>query len=332
MGGAENVERQHKAGRLTVRERIERLLDRDSFHETGALAGVAKYEGETLASIRPANFVMGTGRIDGRRVVVGGDDFTVRGGANDASIGGKQGYSEKMARELRLPIVRLVDGTGGGGSVKTYEIAGRTYVPGHPAWDVIAASMSEIPVIAAALGPVAGLGAARVACSHFSVMVRGVSQVFVAGPPLVERAFGTPVDKESVGGWKIQIEGGGVDNVVDAEDEAFAEIRRFLSYLPQNVWQMPVRATPDDDPLRRDDALVSLIPRNRRRGYDPRKMIGHIVDRGSFFEIAPKYGASLVVGLARLDGYPVGVLANDPAHVGGALTAAGSEKMTRFVD
>jgi acetyl-CoA carboxylase carboxyltransferase component len=332
MGGADNVERQHKAGRLTVRERIDRLLDQGSFHETGALAGAAQYEGDRLVTIRPANFVMGTGRVNGRRVVVGGDDFTVRGGANDASIGGKQGYSEKMARELRLPLVRLVDGTGGGGSVKTYEVTGRTYVPGNPAWDVVAAAMSEIPVVAAALGPVAGLGAARVACSHFSVMVRGISQVFVAGPPLVERAFGTPIDKESLGGWKIQVEGGGVDNVVDSEDEAFAEIRRFLSYLPQNVWQMPVRATPDDDPRRRDEPLLSLIPRNRRRGYDPRKLIGHIVDRASFFELAPKYGPSLVVGLARLDGYPVGVLANDPAHVGGALTAAGSEKMTRFVD
>jgi len=162
MGGPDNVERQHKAGRLTVRERIERLLDLGSFHETGALAGAATYDGDKLVSIRPANFVMGTGRIDGRRVVVGGDDFTVRGGANDASIGGKQGYGERMARELRLPIVRLVDGTGGGGSVKTYEITGRTYVPGNPAWDIISASMSEIPVLAAALGPVAGLGAARV--------------------------------------------------------------------------------------------------------------------------------------------------------------------------
>jgi acetyl-CoA carboxylase carboxyltransferase component len=332
MGGAENVERQHKAGRLTVRERIERLLDADSFHETGALAGVAQYDGEQLVGIRPANFVMGTGRIDGRRVVVGGDDFTVRGGANDASIGGKQGYSERMARELRLPIVRLVDGTGGGGSVKTYEITGRTYVPGNPAWDIIAAAMSEIPVIAAALGPVAGLGAARVACSHFSVMVRGVSQVFVAGPPVVERAFGTPIDKESLGGFEIQVAAGTVDNVVDAEDEAFEQIRRFLSYLPRNVWEMPPRSTPGDDPRRREEALLSIIPRNRRRGYDVRLLVGHVVDRGSFFEIAAKFGPSLVVGLARLDGYPIGVVANSPAHAGGALTAAGSEKLTRFVD
>src|SRR5439155_7777481 len=169
MGGAENVERQHKAGRLTVRERIERLLDASSFHETGALAGAPTYQDGTLTAIRPANFVMGTGRINGRRVVVGGDDFTVRGGANDASIGGKQGYAEKMACELRLPLVRLVDGTGGGGSVKTYEITERTYVPGNPSWDVIAASMSEIPVLAAALGPVAGLrAAASPSCSRSS--------------------------------------------------------------------------------------------------------------------------------------------------------------------
>jgi acetyl-CoA carboxylase carboxyltransferase component len=332
MGGAENVERQHKAGRLTVRERIERLLDPASFHETGALAGVPQYDGETLASIRPANFVMGSGRITGRRVVVGGDDYTVRGGANDASIGGKQGYSERMARELRLPLVRLVDGTGGGGSVKTYEITGRTYVPGNPTWDVVAASMSEIPVVAAALGPVAGLGAARVACSHFSVMVRGISQVFVAGPPVVERAFGTPIDKESLGGWKIQVEAGGVDNVVDSEDEAFDQVRRFLAYLPQNVWQQPLRATPEDDAGRRDEELLSIIPRNRRRPYDVRKLVNHVVDRASFFEIGAKYGPSLVAGLARLDGYPVGVIANDPLQAGGALTAAGSEKMMKIVD
>ena len=307
MGGAENVERQHKAGRLTVRERIERLLDASSFHETGALAGAPTYQDGTLTAIRPANFVMGTGRINGRRVVVGGDDFTVRGGANDASIGGKQGYAEKMARELRLPLVRLVDGTGGGGSVKTYEITGRTYVPGNPTWDVIATALSEIPVIAAALGP-------------------------VAGPPVVQRAFGTPIDKEALGGSQIQISAGGVDNVVDSEDEAFDQIRRFLAYLPRNVWEMPERVTPDDDPQRRDQDLLSIIPRNRRRPYNVRQVLTHVLDHDSFFEIAPKYGPSLVAGVARLDGYPVGVMANDPMHSGGALTAAGAEKMTKMVD
>jgi len=333
MGGAENVERQHRAGRLTVRERIDRLLDPGSFHETGALAGAATYENGTLVHVRPANFVMGTGRIDDRRVVVGGDDFTVRGGAADASIGGKQGYSERMARELRLPLVRLVDGTGGGGSVKTYEVTGRTYVPGNPAWDLVSAALSEIPVVAAALGPVAGLGAARVACSHFSVMVRGIAQVFIAGPPVVKRGLGEDVDKESLGGSHFHTrESGVVDNEVASEEEAFVLTRRFLSYLPPSVWALPPRAASEDDPRRREDALLRIIPRSRRHGYDVRQLLDHVLDRRSLFEIAPGYGPSLVIALARLDGYPVGVLANDPRHVGGALTAAGSEKLTRFVD
>ncbi len=333
MGGPERVARQHEAGRLTVRERIERLLDPGSFHETGALAGVATYEAGRLAGFRPANFVMGTGRIQGRRVVVGGDDFTVRGGASDGAVGGKQAYSERMARELRLPLIRLVEGTGGGGSVRTYEATGRTYVPGNPAWDLIAASLSEIPVVAAALGPVAGLGAARVAAAHFSVMVRGLSQVFIAGPPVVARAFGQDVDKEALGGAHIHArESGVVDNAVDTEEEAFEQIRRFLAYLPQNVWQLPPRATPTDDPRRRDEALIGIIPRNRRHAYDVRALLRHVVDRDSLFEIAPAYGPSLVTALARLDGYPVGVLASDPRHAGGALTAAGAEKMTRFID
>jgi acetyl-CoA carboxylase carboxyltransferase component len=333
MGGPENIERQRKAGRLTVRERIERLLDPGSFHETGALAGAATYADGKLLAIRPANFVMGTGRIDGRRVVVGGDDFTVRGGANDASIGGKQAYSERMARELRLPLVRLVEGTGGGGSVKTLETLGRTYVPGNPGWDLIAGALAEIPVVAAALGPVAGLGAARLAASHFSLMVRGLAQVFVAGPPVVKRGLGEDVDKETLGGSGIQArESGAVDNEVESEEEAFAEVRRFLGYLPPNVWAGPPRAAPVDDPHRREDELVRLVPRNRRHAYDVRALLRHVLDRDSLFEIAPRYGASVVAALARLDGYPVGVLANDPKLAGGAVTAAAAEKMTRFVD
>src|SRR5262245_47442618 len=327
MGGPDNVDRQHKAGRLTVRERIAQLLDGDSFAETGSLAGKATYRDGTLESFLPANSVLGAGRIGGRRVVVCGDDFTVRGGAADAAIHAKQVYGERMARELRLPIVRLVDGTGGGGSVKTYEQTGRTYVPGNPGWDLVVAMMSEVPVVAAALGPVAGLGAARVAHSHFSLMVRGVSQIFVAGPPVVERAFGTPVGKEELGGTDIHGVNGTVDSVVDSETEAFDQIRRVLGYLPPNVWQLPPRRPASDDPRRRDEALLSLVPRNRRHGYDVRRLIAHVVDRDSTLELGRTWGSSLVTMLARLDGYPVGVVASDPMKSGGALTADGSEKL-----
>ncbi len=200
MGGPENIARQHAGGKLTVRERIERLLDPGSFHETGALTGKPTYDDNgRFVSLIPSNFVLGTGRIEGRRVVVGGDDFTVRGGAADGAIGYRAGYGELMAHELHLPIVRLVDGSGGGGSVKTIEERKRTYVPGNPAWDVVVALLSEVPVISACLGSVAGLGAARVCASHFSLMVKDTSQLFVAGPPVVVRGVGEVVTKEELG-------------------------------------------------------------------------------------------------------------------------------------
>jgi len=333
MGGPDNIRRQHEGGKLTVRERIERLLDPGSFHEYGALAGAPKYEGQTLESIMPANFVGGTGRINGRRVAVGGDDFTVRGGAADASIGNKQGYAELIAHELRMPIVRLVDGTGGGGSVRSLDAMKRTYVPANPAFDILVKLIAEVPVVAGCMGSVAGLGAARVAASHFSVMVRGTSQLFVAGPPVVKWGVGEDLTKEELGGADIHAhESGAVDNEAESEDDAFAQIRRFLWYMPQSVWQTPPRATPGDDPNRRAEELLSIVPRDRRQGYDARQIVEHVLDRDSFFEIAPFFGPSLITGLARLDGYPVGVMINDPYFIAGSLDAAASDKMVKFVD
>src|SRR5438067_7589172 len=255
MGGPEKVARQHTAGRLTVRERIAALLDPSSFHEIGALAGKAEYEGTELTSFRPANFVMGRGRIDGRPVVVGGDDFTVRGGAADASIFQKQVHAEQMANELRLPLVRLVDGTGGGGSVKTLEDMKLTYVPRNPGWEWVVGNMGTVPVVALALGPVAGLGAARVVTSHYSLMVRGTSQVFVAGPPVVKR-LGEDVDKEQLGGSHIHARNGTVDDEVESDKGAFEATRRFLSYLPSSVHEAPPRGERADDVDRREEWLI----------------------------------------------------------------------------
>jgi acetyl-CoA carboxylase carboxyltransferase component len=333
MGGQANVARQHANGKLTIRERIDRLVDAGTFHEIGALAGKAAYDNGKLASFTPSNYVVGTARIEGRRVVVGGDDFTVRGGAADARIGDKAGYGERLARELRMPIIRLVDGTGGGGSVKTIEMMQRTYVPANPSWDVVVALLSEVPVVGACMGSVAGLGAVRVVHSHFSIMVKGTSQLFVAGPPVVERGVGESVSKEELGGSHIHAHGSGVvDNEVESEAEAFAEIRQFLSYLPSNVWEAPPRAKSKDAAERREQALLSIIPRDRRRTYDVREMLDLILDRGSLFEIGHYYGRPIVTGLARLQGYPIGVMAGDPRQGGGALDARGCEKMIRFVD
>lgn len=331
MGGPDKVERQHAAGKLTVRERIDALADPGSFHEIGAIAGRATYEGGDLVDLTPTNFVMGRARIDGRTVVLGGDDFTVRGGAADAAIWQKQVYAEQMARELGLPMVRLVDGTGGGGSVKSLDQMGRTYIPMNPGWEHVVANLATVPVVALALGSVAGLGAARVVTSHYSLMVGPTSQVFVAGPPVVART-GEEVTKEELGGSAIHGANGTVDDVVASEKEAFARTRRFLSYLPSSVDDLPSHLPTDDRPDRRDDWLVRAIPRQERKVYRVRPVIEAVVDAGSWFEIGRGWGRSAVTGLARLDGWPVAVLASDPYHYGGGWTADASDKVTRLVD
>ena len=238
MGGEERVARQHQGGRLTVRERIDRMLDAGSFHEIGAIAGKATYDADSrqITAFTPANCVFGRGTVDGRPVVVAGDDFTLRGGSADASIKGKPKMSEQIAAEFRMPIIRLIEGSGGGGSVKTIETTGRANLPGGlsetTSFDLVANNMGTVPVVALGLGSVAGLGAARLAASHYSVMVKEISAVFVAGPPVVER-LGEPRTKQELGGWEVQLACGAVDHAVDTEEEAFEAARRFLSYLPE---------------------------------------------------------------------------------------------------
>ncbi len=332
MGGEEKIKRQHDAGRLTVRERLERLLDKGSFHEIGALGGVASYDTDGgLEHVRPANFLFGRGDLEGRRVLVEGDDFTVRGGAADASIWDKMVAAEQMAGELRLPLVRLVEGTGGGGSVKSIETEGRTYVSQAFGWEHVVGNLATVPVVALGLGPVAGLGAARLVSSHYSLMVRGLSQMFVAGPPVVARVA-APIDKETLGGADMHGDMGAVDDVMESEEAAFEQAKRFLSYLPSSVFELPPRGPCDDDPERRDESLIDAVPRNRRKVYKMRPIVESVVDRGSFLELGRRWGRSVITGLARLDGWPVALLASDPYHYGGAWTADASRKVTRFVD
>jgi acetyl-CoA carboxylase carboxyltransferase component len=331
MGGEEKVARQHAAGRLTVRERIGALLDDGSFHETGAITGAATYEGADLTDFRPANFVMGRGAINRRPVVLAGDDFTVRGGAADAAIFSKQVQAEHMAHDLRLPIVRLIDGTGGGGSVKSLEQMGRTYVPFNPGWEWIVRNLATVPVVGLALGPVAGLGAARLVTSHYSLMVKEIAQVFVAGPPVVAR-LGEQVDKEGLGGWEIHGRNGVVDDVVDDEKEAFERTRAFLAYLPSSVFDAPPRTEASDERSRREEWLIEAVPRDRRQPYDARGIVEALADRGSVFEMGRAFGRSAITALARLDGWPVAVIAGDPKHYAGGWTADAAQKVTRFID
>ena len=335
MGGPDKVKRQHDAGRLTIRERIDKLVDARSFHEVGALSGVGSYGADgDLETVMPANGIFGRATISGRTVVVLGDDFTVRGGSADATIAAKPLMAEQMANEFRLPIVRIIEGSGGGGSVKTIETKGRANLPGgigtSMAYHLATVNMSVVPVVGLGLGSVAGLGAARLAASHYSVMTK-TSAMFVAGPPLVAR-LGQVLDKQELGGWEIQTRSGAVDHAVDTEEEAFDCARRFLSYLPQSVYELPPVLPCDDDEERREEPLFTVIPRDRRKVYKMRPIIEAVVDRGSFFEMGSRFGRSIITGLARLGGRPVALMASDPFHYGGSWTADACQKVVRFVD
>jgi acetyl-CoA carboxylase carboxyltransferase component len=333
MGGKEKVARQHEFGKLTIRERIDAIVDADSFHEIGALAGVGSYDEEArLKSFTPSNFVFGTAEIDNRPVIVSGDDFTVRGGSADASIPGKRMQAEGLAKDLRLPHVRLVDGMGGGGSVKTIEMAGRTYIPQLRGWETVVEHLAIAPSVSLALGSVAGIGAARVATSHYSVIVRDSAQMMIAGPALVDWASLGDVSKEELGHARIHTRNGSIDDEAATEAEAFACAKQFLSYLPTSVDELPPLREPNDDPARREESLLDIVPRDPRKVYRMRSVIGGVVDAGSFFEIGRKWGRSIITGLARLDGAPVGIFAEDPHVYGGAWTADGCRKLSRLID
>ena len=330
MGGEAGVAEQRKRGKLTVRERIELLSDPGSFREIGKLAGAATYEDDELVDVRPSNTVIGVAGLNGRRAVLTAGDFTVRGGASDAAIGNKSGHAQRMALDWRLPFVRLLDATGG--SVRTFEQIGRTYIPTNPTTPGVQDLLCRVPVVAAVLGSVAGLPAVDSCLAHFNVMVKGTSQVFPGGPPVVKAALGIDITKEDLGDERSQVfESGVIDNLAETEAEAFDMLKRFLSYLPDNVWRMPPRVETGDDPNRRDNTLLDIIPRDKRRGYDPFRILDAVLDRDSFFEITPYYGRSRVVGLARVDGYPVGVMINNPKRLGGSMDVAAGTKVIRFL-
>jgi acetyl-CoA carboxylase carboxyltransferase component len=331
LGGSTAVERQHAAGRLTVRERIDRIADEGSFRELGAMTGKATYdENHKLASVRPANAVIGTVRIGGRRVAIDGDDYTIRGGSSEAAVSEKWIYAENYALEMRIPLIRLVESAGG--SVRLVEQMGSTKIPGYPTW-LMATMLGYIPVVGLALGPCAGLGALKAACAHFSIMVKGTSHVFAGGPPVVERGMGIKVDKETLGGSAMHTrESGVINNEAQTEEEALELARRFLSYMPSSVFEIPPVVDCEDPRDRAEEELLSIIPRERRRIYKVRRLIELVVDKDSILEMSPRYGRSIVTCLARIGGRPVGVIANDPMHYGGGLTRASAEKMEAFID
>ena len=335
LGGPETVARQRAGGRWTIRERIDHITDPNSFLEVGTVAVHKRFDadGNPLPDTA-SGYVMGLGQIDGRDVAVGGEDYTVEGGVlevhADRLKGGMGGFLEELAHEYRIPLVMLMEGVGGGVGWEAHQ----DYAPlvsGHD-FAICYKLMGETPVLVAAMGACAGVTGARVVASHFSVMTKAAC-IFAGGPPLVERALGHRIDKFELGGAEVHaVASGVVDNIAEDDADAIRQLKTVLSYLPQNVWEMPPYVPTDDPPDRQDDVLLSIMPEDHKAAFDVRDVIEVITDRGSFFEIGAHRAPAFVCGFARMGGYPVGILANNSMHLGGALDAPGSEKKTRFID
>ncbi len=329
MGGPEALAKFKASGRLNARERIAQLLDEGTFREFGQIAGKGHNTREgVFERLDPTNAITGTGRIEGRKVALHVDDFTIRAGSSEATIADKWIYIERMAHQLRLPLIRLVDSAGG--SVKLLMQIGGTKIPEYPSWPANAL-LDTVPVAAVALGACVGQGAVKVLSSHFSVMVREQAQVMAAGPHVVQQAYGQTIDKNELGGHKVHRKSALVHNEAVDEADALAQVRRFLSYLPRSVFHLAPAVAPTDDPQRAEDSLKDAIPRDRRKIYDPRKILEAVMDLGSVFEIGRWQGGSVITALARLNGIPVGVIANDPKIQGGAMTVQAAYKMERHV-
>lgn len=330
--------RQKQSGKLWVRERISKLLDPDSFQEIGSATGLVQWkplggEREEIETFLPHNNVQGYGRLNGRRIVFTADDFTIRAGHQDGNLMAKTLYTEKLALQLKLPMIKLTDGSSGGGSVSTILNTGFSYVPPMQGFDVVMRQLNwGIPNLGAVCGPAIGLGAARVVACHFSVMAADVGSLFNAGPQVVANAtFEEGLSFTDLGGPAVHCANGTIDNLARDEEECFEQIRCVLGYLPNCGFEVPPVVECEDPVEREDVALRSLVPRKRERMFNPRTVIRTVVDQDSFFEIGALWGTTAIIGLARLGGRPVGIISNNGEIATGALDALGSQKLTRHL-
>ena len=230
-----------------------------------------------------------------------------------------------------IPYVQFVEGVGH--SSKADETGGRMVMGTGDQWWPLVELLRTVPVAAGIMGSVAGAPAAYALLSHFTVMVKGQSQIFPSGTPVVRRATGETHDKETLGGAQVHVhESGQVDNEAESEEDAFDQIKSFLSYLPNSTSEVAPRVETGDPPDRRPEELLHIIPPNRKQGYDARQLIRHVVDNGDFFEMRRFYGRGVITGFARFDGYSAGVIGSDPMRLAGAMDGDAGDKSAHFLD
>lgn len=315
MGGEERLAKHRGQGKLDARARIDHLLDPGSFFEIGTLVG---------GSDAPADaIVMGSGRIDGRPVMVAAEDFTVKAGTISQASNSKRYRVAELAVADRVPLVMLLEGAG-------YRADGKGHA--RTPTDLIAQShcSGRVPLITAVLGASAGHGALVAPMSDFAVMSEHAS-IFTAGPPVVYESLGETITKEDLGGPSVALPSGVVHNVAPDDAAALDLVRSYLSYFPSSAWSYPPFEEGDDLEPRDLPELLDIVPRNGRQVYDMRQVLDVVFDAGSCFVVQPDYGLSVICALARLGGNPVAVVANQPLVLAGSIDAEGADKAARFI-
>ena len=315
MGGEERLRKHRDAGKLDARARIDHLLDAGSFLELGTLTGGEEAPADAV--------VMGSGRIDGRPVMVAAEDFTVKAGTISQSANAKRYRAAEIALTDRVPLIMMLEGAG-------FRADGRYH--SRAPTDVVAQTQcsGRVPVVTAVLGASAGHGAIVAPMSDFAVMSAHAS-IFTAGPPVVLESLGETITKEDLGGPSVALASGLVHNGADDDEGALDLVRAYLGYFPSSAWSYPPHTEGGDVGPRSVPEMFDLVPRDGRRIYDMRAVIDVVFDAGSVFEVQPGFGPSVLCSLCRLGGHPVAVIANQPRARAGSIDADGADKAAHFI-
>jgi len=326
-GGASKIEEQHKKGKKTARERLHMLLDPESFVEIDKLVVSRSEDHGSSSKYYSEGVVTGYGTVDGRTVFVFAHDFTVQGGSLGEMVGKKINKVMDLAMKAGAPFIGLNDSGGariqeGVESLSAYsDIFFRNTL-----------ASGVIPQISAILGPCAGGAVYSPAMTDFVVMVDKTSKMFVTGPDIVKAALGEDTTFEQLGGaWVHATKSGVAHFVSSSEDECFDTIRKLLSFLPSNNSESPPKAETSDNVERVDNSLDGIIPHDANKPYDMKRIVATILDYQDFFEVHPHWAQNIIVGFGRLDGGTVGVVANQPLYLAGALDIDSSNKAARFI-
>ncbi len=315
MGGEERLTKHRAAGKLDVRARIDHLLDSGSFQELGTLVGGDDAPADAI--------VMGSGRIEGRPVMVAAEDFTVKAGTISQSANSKRYRVAEIAVTDRVPLIMMLEGAG-------FRADGQRH--GRTPTDLLAQARcsGRVPLITAVLGASAGHGALVAPMSDFSVMSPHAS-IFTAGPPVVLESMGETITKEDLGGPKVALASGLIHNVAGDDAEALDLVRTYLRYFPSSAWSYPPDREGGDVGPRELPEMLDIVPRNGRRVYDVRKVVDAVFDADSCFEVQPHFGRPVVTALCRLGGHPVAVIANQPQVMAGSIDGDGADKAAHFI-